>query len=96
MCGNKAGRPTTQTCIKSLNCQPGKHQLTPATSSRQGTGQGMLFINNLQDGIHPHTHSLAIQVSTVQGNAAYSPILFYISEQCQKKLKKQFIHQLVY
>lgn len=53
----------------------------------------MLFINNLQDGIHPPTHCLAIQVSTVQGNDAYSPILFYVSEHCQKKKKiKETVH----
>lgn len=50
----------------------------------QGVGQSRLFINNFQEGIHPHTHSPAVPVSTTQGNVVYFPILFYISGSCQR------------
>ena len=93
MCSNKTVRPATQTCIKSLNCQTGKHRLTPANRSRthrQGAGQSMLFINNLQEGIHPpHTLSCDPSVNSPGKRCLLSyPILHF--RELPNNLEKQF------
>lgn len=40
MCSDEVEKPATQTCIKSLNHQPGKHRLTAAPRSRAYRGNG--------------------------------------------------------
>lgn len=98
MCSNKTVRPATQMCIKSLNCQTGKHQLSPANRSRthtQGAGQSMLFINNLQEGIHLHTCSPCHpSVNSTGKHCLLShPILHFC--QLPKNLEKQFTDRLL-
>lgn len=99
ICSNKTVGPDIQTCIKSLNCQTGKHRLTPANRSRthtQGVGQSRLFINNFRREFTPaHTLACHPSVNKTEKCCLLSyPILHFW--ELPKTLEKQFNKKLLY
>lgn len=98
MCSNKTVGPDTQTCIKSLNCQTGKHRLTPANRSRTHTGSGaeQAIYKQLPGGNSPpHTVACHPSVNNTGKCCLLSyPILHFW--ELPKTLEKQFNKKLLY
>lgn len=98
MCSNEVGRPATQTCIKSLNRQPGKHRLTAAPRSRahRGNGAGYAIYKQLA-GENSPTHRV-LPLECQQCREAVFTLLpcFAFLIVAKKNLKQQLTEQLLY